>query len=349
MMFEQVDFDAPKVLEIPLNLHKYTWDYYFKQYATVLNFIILLSLKKDYLINRKQMSVMFIYRHTVELYLKSKIANEGRHVPITHSLTMLTQELRGQLSQQFLDSLVILKPDGEGDNFRYINSEDGNRHYNGELLDVLPSLSLFLESDEIKRTSLFTCQLNKNDKVLRHEWTLYTIDTQTLGHIKTQYDELIITLLHEIKLGGQKTADIYLPLLFSIRHSLELGYKDNLSEVITRLNKSQIKKVQEKHSLESLYNIVSQFVIDARSRMTPSDEPIMREIDNYLPIVKRLSKILHNIDIVSHNFRFPVDKKGNPIVLPLPVNIFVESVDAIQKADPFISLSLSVLVYEGYL
>lgn len=349
MMFGRVDFDDPKVLEIPLNLHKYTWDYYFKQYATVLNFIISLSLKKDYLINRKQMAVMFIYRHTVELFLKSKIANEGRLVPITHSLTMLTQEIRGQLSQQFLDSLIVLEPDGEGDNFRYINSEDGNRHYNGELLDVLSSLFLFLESDEIKITGLFTCQLNINDKMLRHEWTLYTIDTQTLGHIKTQYDDLIITLLYEIKLGELKTVDIYLPLLFLIRHSLELGYKDNLSEVITRLNKSQIKKFQEKHSLESLYNIVSQFVIDARSRMTSSDETIMREIDNYLPIVKSLSGILHNIDSASHSFRFPVDKNGQPIALPLSVNALAESVDAIQKADPFISLSLSVLAYYGFL
>lgn len=349
MMFGRIDFDDPKILEIPLNLHKYTWDYYYKQYAKVLNYIISLSLKKEYLINRKQMAVMFIYRHTVELFLKFKIANEGWLVPNTHSLAMLTQELKGQLSQRFLDSLIILKPDGEGDNFRYIKSEDGNKHYNGELLDVLSSLSLFLESDEIKETGLFTCQLNISDKVLRHEWTLYTIETQTLGHVKTQYDDLIITLLYGIKMGELEIAEIYLPLLFLIRHSLELGYKDNLSEVVTQLNKSQIKKVQEKHSLGSLYNIVSQFVIDARSRMTPSDEPIMREIDNYLPIVKRLNVILHNIDSVSHSFRFPVDKNGKPIALPLSANILAESVDAIQKADPFISLSLSVLIYEGYL
>ena len=349
MMFGRIDFEDPKILDIPVNLHKYTWDYYFKQYAVVLNYIILLSSKKDYLIDRKQMAVMFIYRHTVELFLKSKIANIGRLVPNTHSLTMLAQELEGQLSQDFLDSLIILKPNGEGDNFRYIKSEDGTRHYYGELLDVLPSLSLFLNSDEIKKTGFFTCQLNINDKILKHEWTLYTIETQTLGHLKTQYDNLIITMLNAIKSRELETADIYLPLLFLIRHSLELGYKDNLSEVINRLNKSQTKKVQEKHSLESLYNIVSQFVVDARSRMTPSDEPIMREIDDYLPIVRSLSNILHNIDNVSHSFRFPVDKNGQPIALPFSENTLAESVDAIQKADPFISLSLSVLVYEGYI
>ena len=348
-MFGRIVFDDKKELEIPLNLHKYTWDYYFKQYAVVLNYIISLSLKKDYLINRKQMAVMFVYRHTAELFLKSKIANEGQLVPNTHSLTLLTQELKGQLSQRFLDSLSILKPEGEGDNFRYIKSEDGNRHYNGELLNVLSSLSLFVESDEIKKTGLFTCQLNKNDKMLKHEWTLYTTDTQTLGHLKTQYDDLISTLLHAIKSGDLNIADIYLPLLFLIRHSLELGYKDNIAEVQTKLTNSQIKKATQSHSLVSLNNIIEQFVVEARSTMTTKDDSIKNEIDRYLPIVKNLSNSLHVIDNASRSFRFPVDRDGNTIKIPLSEDILAKSVDAFQNADSFISLSLSVLAYEGYL
>jgi HEPN domain-containing protein len=347
MMFGRIDFDDQKILEIPLNLHKYTWDYYFKQYAVVLNYIISLSFKKDYLINRKQMAVMFIYRHIVELFLKSKIANEGQLVPNTHSLTLLTQELKGQLSQRFLDSLSILKPEGEGDNFRYIKSEDGNRHYNGELLDVLSSLSLFVESDEIKNTGLFTCQLNINDKKLKHEWTLYTIETQTLGHIKTQYDDLIITLLHEIKSIELNTYDIYLPLLFLIRHSLELGYKDNIAEVQTKLTNSQIKKATQSHSLVSLNNIIEQFVVETRSTMTAKDDSIKNEIDRYLPIVKNLSNNLHAIDNASRSFRFPIDRDGNTIKIPLSKRILSESVDAFQKADSFISLSLSLLSFYG--
>lgn len=346
-MFERIDFDDQKILEIPLNQHKYIWDYYYKQYAVVLNYIISLSLKKDYLIDRKQMAVMFIFRHTVELFLKSKIANEGQLVPNTHSLTMLTQELKGQLSQRFLDSLIMLRSDGEGDNFRYIKSENGNRHYNGEILDVLSSLSLFVESDEIKNTGLFTCQLNINDKKLKREWTLYTIETQTLGHLKSQYDDLIITLLHAIKYSELNTTDIYLPLLFLIRHSLELGYKDNIAEVQTKLTNSQIKKATQSHSLVSLNNIIEQFVVEARSTMTTKDDSIKNEIDRYLPIVKNLSNSLHAIDNASRSFRFPVDRDGNMIKIPFSKCILSESVDAFQKADSFISLSLSLLSFYG--
>ena len=293
------------------------------------------------------MAVMFIFRHTVELFLKSKIANEGQLVPNTHSLTMLTQEFKGQLSQRFLDSLIMLRSDGEGDNFRYIKSENGNRHYNGEILDVLSSLSLFVESDEIKNTGLFTCQLNINDKKLKREWTLYTIETQTLGHLKSQYDDLIITLLHAIKYSELNTTDIYLPLLFLIRHSLELGYKDNIAEVQTKLTNSQIKKATQSHSLVSLNNIIEQFVVEARSTMTTKDDSIKNEIDRYLPIVKNLSNSLHAIDNASRSFRFPVDRDGNMIKIPLSKCILSESVDAFQKADSFISLSLSLLSFYG--
>ena len=281
--------------------------------------------------------------------MKSKIANEGQLVPNTHSLTMLTQEFKGQLSQRFLDSLIMLRSDGEGDNFRYIKSENGNRHYNGEILDVLSSLSLFVESDEIKNTGLFTCQLNINDKKLKREWTLYTIETQTLGHLKSQYDDLIITLLHAIKYSELNTTDIYLPLLFLIRHSLELGYKDNIAEVQTKLTNSQIKKATQSHSLVSLNNIIEQFVVEARSTMTTKDDSIKNEIDRYLPIVKNLSNSLHAIDNASRSFRFPVDRDGNTIEIPLSKCMLSESADAFQKADSFISLSLGALSYFNYL
>ena len=288
------------------------------------------------------MAVMFsVYRPILcRTRFKSKISNEGNVGPTIltkHSLALVKGE-----SQRFLDSLGILKPAGEGDNFRYIKSEDGNRHYNGELMNVLSSLSLFVESDEIKKTGLFTCQLNKNDKMLKHEWTLYTTDTQTLGHLKTQYDDLISTLLHAIKSGDLNIADIYLPLLFLIRHSLELGYKDNIAEVQTKLTNSQIKKATQSHSLVSLNNIIEQFVVEARSTMTAKDDSIKNEIDRYLPIVKNLSNNLHAIDNASRSFRFPIDRDGNTIKIPLSEDILAKSVDAFQNADSFISLSLSV-------
>ena len=67
MIFEKVNFDNPKLLEIPIELHEYSWEFYYKQYSTVLQLLISLSLKRGYQLNKMQMAVMFIFRHTVEL------------------------------------------------------------------------------------------------------------------------------------------------------------------------------------------------------------------------------------------------------------------------------------------
>ena len=83
--------------------------------------------------------------------------------------------------------------------------------------------------------------------------------------------------------------------------------------------------------------------------MTAKDDSIKNEIDRYLPIVKNLSNSLHAIDNASRSFRFPVDRDGNTIKIPLSKCILSESIDAFQKADSFISLSLSVLAYYGFL
>lgn len=344
MIFEKVNLNNKTVFEIPIGNHKDTWEFYFKQYANVLDYIVSLSLKKEYKINSKQMAVMFIYRHTVELFLKYLIDKNGNIVQETHSLDLLTQDLNGVLSQDFLNSLPILKPTGDGDNFRYINSKGGNSHYNGEKLDVLPSLSLFLESAEIKKEGLFTCKTDLNDKKLRNEWTLHTNETRELGQLKTQYDDLITTLLKAIVDKELAAADIYLPLLFLIRHSLELGLKDNAYEVINKLSKTRQNKVIS-HSLESLFNIISDYVKDAKGKMTPNDDAkIMGEINYYLPKLETLSKNLHNVDLKSHSFRFP-DVNGSTITS----NLLYDSIETVQEIDSFISLSLKLLNHYGYL
>ena len=115
----------------------------------------------------------------------------------------------------------------------------------------------------------------------------------------------------------------------------------------TKLTNSQIKKATQSHSLVSLNNIIEQFVVEARSTMTTKDDSIKNEIDRYLPIVKNLSNSLHAIDNASRSFRFPVDRDGNMIKIPLSKCILSESVDAFQKADSFISLSLSLLSFYG--
>lgn len=349
MVFEKVTIDNSKKLEIPVNLHQYTWDYYLNQYATALSHIINVSLKKEYRLDRMQMAVMFIFRHTIELFLKKELYNTGNTVPVTHDLNLLAKELDDKDILSFLNNAAILAPQSEGDCFKYIDNREGKKHFRNEILDVLPLISSFISLPCIKSTSLGNSVLDVNAKVLRHEWSFYTIETKTLGHIKTQYDFLISSILNSIKNDEMKIEQVYLPLLFLIRHSLEVGFKDNISEVFDSLTNSQKRKYCSKHSLEALLNIAIQFVEEAQKNFTSLEHTIQKEIAYYRPITELLMKNMHELDNRSLSFRFPVDENGDSMNIPFSRNVLSDAVTAYQTADSFISLSISVLKYEGYL
>lgn len=349
MVFEKTNFDNPKQLEIPVGLHEYTWEYYYKQYSLVLQYIIALSLKREYRLNKMQMPIMFIFRHTVELLLKKKLADGGKTIRDSHDLKELAMNLGDSALLNFANNADVLRPDGQGDCFKYTLDKDGTKHFNSEILDVLPCVLSFMSISGMNIHGLDLKMFDVNSKKLRYEWSFYTIETGTLGHIKTQYDFLISSILKSIKIGDLKIEQVYLPLLFLIRHSLEVGFKDNISEVYDSLTNSQKKKYSGKHSLETLLNIVIQFVEEAQKNFTSLDGTIQKEIAYYRPMTEQLMKNLHDLDNRSLSFRFPVDENGIFMNIPFSRNVLSDAVAAYQTADPFISLSISVLKYEEYL
>lgn len=53
------------------------WEYYYIQYSKVLDFLLGIANEKHYQINCQHRSFMFIFRHTVELMLKSVVNEKG--------------------------------------------------------------------------------------------------------------------------------------------------------------------------------------------------------------------------------------------------------------------------------
>ncbi len=349
MIFEKIYINNPKQLEIPIELHEYTWEYYYNQYSTVLQYIIALSIKREYRLNSMQMAVMFIFRHTVELLLKKKLADGGKTIRDSHDLKELAVDLGDSALLNFANNADVLRPNSQGDCFKYILDKDGTKHFNSEILDVLPCVYSFLSIPGLNTNRFDMKMFDVNSKKLRHEWSFYTIETRTLGHIKTQYDFLISSILKSIKIGDLKIEQVYLPLLFLIRHSLEVGFKDNISEVYDSLTNSQKKKYSGKHSLETLLNIVIQFVEEAQKNFTSLDGTIQKEIAYYRPMTEQLMKNMHELDNRSLSFRFPVDENGIFMNIPFSYRMLSDAVSAYQTADPFISLSISILKYDGFL
>ena len=332
MILKPVDIDKEKLI-FDETQHEYTWAYYFKQYANVLNYIISISVEKHYRLNCMHRAVMFIFRHTVELFLKMSLDAKGIQVQNTHNLSELINELGENFSQEFVVRLDILMPRGEGDNFKYIEDKVGQRFYrNDEPLDVLPLIFSFITDENVKKMAIFPGVLDINDKILKWEWSFHTGEVSSLGQIKTQYDSLISELLSAIKNDELRIDDVYLPLLFLIRHSLELAFKDNASELYEILSKKQQDNCHKSHSLVALFNIVDFYVkkvMDDKD-MLPDSDVIRKDIEKYM-------KTMEQCDLAD----------GNSIKIPFERNLLCDSVSTYQEADAFISLSIGFLKYNN--
>ncbi len=345
------DFDIDqKSLEIHIEKHEYTWEYYFNQYAKVLNHIILISRKKQYQLNQMAMAVMFIIRHVTELYFKMKLEVAGKEIPLTHHLSKLIEDV-GMKKEDF-SCIDILFPETEGDCFRYLEDKKGCENFKrGENpLCVLPFLIQFVSRSEMGSYFPEGFLLNDNDKKLKWEWTFHTNEKTSLGLYKTNYDELIKNLFLSINKGDLNAQDIYLPLLFLMRHSLELGLKDNMGEVRTDLKKSQLDKFSS-HSLAQLFNIIIQFVEESKENIPKTEETkkIREEIDQYIEKTRDLISSIQGIDIDSLCFRFPYDKQNKPFKIEMSKDLLSKVTLLFKETDPFISLSLRLLRYEGYI
>jgi len=277
-----------------------------------------------------------------------KIDNKGEIVPNKHNLLELSTILGENISNEITNCLPILMPDGEGDNFKYLVDKEGQSFYHNDRLDALSSISSFIADESIKQTAIFPIKLDTKDKKLISEWTFYTGEVSSLGHIKSQYDALISALLSALQKKELNISETYLPLHFLIRHSLELAFKDNSLEVFKVLTQNKQKDCVQEHSLVKLFNIIGPFIKEVSDKLPEMDE-IKKQIEKYLPMTEKLCETFHKLDSRSLSFRFPVDQKGNCINIPFEKNMLFESINAYQVADAFISLSITLLKYEGYL
>src|SRR5690606_30934300 len=106
--------------------------------------------------------------------------------------------------------------------------------------------------------------------------------------------------------------EVSLPLLFLIRHSLELGFKTNILE-FQKIN-PEISRIRLKgityHSLENLFNKLIEHLDCLKNKCKMRNE-FLTQTDGYIKKLTPLKNKLNNLDRWSTNFRYPVDTDGN--------------------------------------
>ncbi len=161
------------------------------------------------------------------------------------------------------------------------------------------------------------------------------------------YKSVIDYLVEGVE-GNLPVNTISSPLMFLIRHCLELGFKANILKLETVSNARPSLKFKDGdgHSLENLYDIFKAHLIEIQT-INDIEQSITDTIANYLNDTEKLKNTLHQLDKGSYNFRYPVDTEGNfNFEWDEQVNI-ADIVDAFYKLQPFLVFIDQVLYEHG--
>ena len=333
-MINESKFDLPQ-FKLDISNKAYDWELYYEQYKTTLCFLAL----NNTTIGMRFMSLLFVFRHTVELFLKRQIPTMEK----THSLKDLFDKIEG-LPNDFLEQLDVLRCHGGGEDFRYIANKDGKPYFNGEVLQILRSLEYFFK-------------LSNTDIVLENKpkgrFEIHTLPLRTMGHISTDYDESMCLILQGIIENKLTINDVYLPLLYIIRHSIELSLKHNLLDAGYKyLTYKSILKIRDEHSIGKLYNMFNQVIgaaLDNIKEFGEKETKLRQETETFHKLFEELQGVIHNIDTNSFYFRFPVDRNCQPYNMTLDNNKLIMILKLRNKVDAYITFAVPLLQEYGYL
>lgn len=170
-------------------------------------------------------------------------------------------------------------------------------------------------------------------------------EVRTLGIITTHYDATIFELFSQIYSNKVSVNEIYLPLLFLIRHSVELKIKFALMNIGNELSDKSV--ITSCHSLTKLWNVFTSHIKPAIQNIT--DNNFKNESLERFSQAESLKELIAELDANSFCFRFPVDRKGYLSSFKPTKHILEEVKDLYLKADSFLCFAVEVLFKGDYL
>lgn len=330
------------ILDTNLNCEEYlhiqctnlrTWEYYFKQYNTAFCYLLGIVREHKYKTNIRFMPFLFLLRHSIELLLKYTCDKEGLCVKQTHNLEELKNALK--IKDDFSIRFKELACNSDGDCFRYLTDNNNIPFFTEEILDGYSACSYYITFfNRYKPESCNTTIKELEDnKFVHNEVYFHLKDCLYLGVLATQYDFTISAFLIGLKDKTLSAQDIYLPLLFLIRHTLELKLKALQLEL-----QMPVKKV---HNLRELYKNVK-LKIDTYIKKLDDDE-LKKQSQEYQRLTDEFQNIINKLDNNSLIFRFPIDKKGNKVGFTPQKDDLIKVYILYKKTDSFLTFVIPVL------
>ena len=357
MLFRKFDFEdkeAKKKFQFDKENHLSTWEHYSVCYNYTIEKIFSKGLQRNYAFNCRARGILFLIRHNLELCVKHNLELNGYAIPLSHSFEDLLPEFEDEkiIPKGFREVIDKINYDSEGTCYRYYKDKNTGKPFfkfddQIKLADLLKDYNKIPSSETFRKGNI--CEpFDYENRRIKWDLTFHMGECNGLGHIRTQYDEVIEFLVEGVLFEEYDINRVYLPLLFLIRHSLEIALKFNIQEARKIFSLVTSENLDTIHSLRDLYNYFG----GKNGYLSKIDTEKMSleskwQYDDYKEQYEQLNETIHKLDTNSHFFRFPVDKKGKTHSLNMKVGDLYKILRLYYLTDPFITFTNGVLEEEG--
>ena len=325
----------------PINLRK-DWNSYFNQYHNATLCLLNKSVKNSYGLNYIFMPVMQILRHSYELLVKSQCITKGvndKAIFESHDLEYLSN----------LCGMSIVLPytfkDTNGDLFKYTHTNSSRLHFTEHVISLLDDCLQYVNVTEELNSCICHDPTLFSELHFENRFVVYPHECTSLGAVSTQYDEALRILLDCIIEKYVTINDLFLPVLFLLRHSLELKLKVSLQNLGNVIEKDKI--IRLRHNLTKLWNILSSKLSQAIDAL--QDSNFKTEGKVLLENVNKYIGVMAYLDANSKSLRYPETSFGNVCNLPIEKTMVVNSLRLASVTDSFLCFGFEVLAEVGAL
>lgn len=330
------------LLKVKKDIHRREWEYYYEQYRKAFCVLLGVAKHKNYQTNCKFMPFLFLMRHSLELYLKGEISRIGIAVPNSHNIRDL-YEKAGLQDQSFLEAFDCLKCDSDGDCWRYLFDTDRNPYFKQEEEPIDATEACYYYDLLLNNE----CSQIYTDRVFQWELTFHRGECHNLGIVATQYDFAIQDLLTAVQTKEITINEVYLPLLFLLRHCLEIKLKAAIIELGSVVKSECIDKPYRVHSIRGLYKILFSHIDVAVDTMPDGELKI--ESEKLRWVVQEYQERIQSLDANSYVFRFPFDKNGCITNFMPNTDVVSDILKLHWESDSFLCFAVDVLFMKGVL
>jgi len=343
ILFKKEDLTGHEAKFKTTKAHPNTWANYTAQYEYLLRHLNQTALKTNYQLNIKSYPYLFLLRHFCELKFKTILNDRQIDFGRKHELPLLIDML-GDVPEHLNKAIAHIDLDRDGSCYRYFFDKYGNLTPVCKMeKKVLP---FYQEQTGIPADSIYNWTLGivpPYKKMLPWEFTFHFNEIGNQAQLRSTYDEVTDYVLKGVISDDIDINEVYLPLLFLLRHSVELVLKDSLKELIHTQDEQTIKKVKRlidnEHKLSPLFKAFLAILPDDVSGLP---EEMQEQYHNFLVQSDRMKSALHTLDNNSRYFRFPYDiDQEHP--MGLPAEALYHIISDFLETDGFLTFCTSVL------